>query len=497
MRQVLAALGPALGLALGAALAPAADPTPAELVARLGADDYRTREAAAAALERHGPAAVPALLAALDSPDPEVRRRAAPVLLKLRRAADSAERLAPRRVRLEYRAVPLGQAVTDLRARTGLPVTIDPARVADPLRPVTCVTPEVPVWEAVEALAAAAGLVEEFRPELDVPKVQISGRRAFAPAPSVPAPDAVPVVLVDGTRRPVPGARGTAVRVSVPPPSFAGHRATPGTGDVTLCLDVAPVPGLNWQDVVAVKVTKLVDDHGRFGGGGAPPAFDAPPGPFEDFGIVAPAGGIVALRPGLGVRWDPRTGAALYPDTVPNPRTVAVPLKVPTPTARALRRLEGKLFGEVTLTNQTLVTVPDPAKRVGTAFDGPGGVRVSVQGATVTPGGDAQYQVRLEYPSPWVASARRGLNPGGLFPEAPRPPGHTPTVQARDAAGKPLQSAPSLTNYTDTSDDGQTLIQHLTLTYRKGTGPVAQLVVTGPRPVVVEVPFAFENVPLP
>jgi len=39
--------------------------------------------------------------------------------------------------------------------------------------------------------------------------------------------------------------------------------------------------------------------------------------------------------------------------------------------------------------------------------------------------------------------------------------------------------------------------QHLTLTYRKEAGVPAKFVVTGPKPLVVEVPFVLENVPLP
>jgi hypothetical protein len=495
MKQALAALS-VLPFALAALAAPpAARPAPADLVAQLGSDDFRAREAAQAALQKCGPEALPALKAALASADPEIRLRAAPLLARLQRTADSAPRIAAKTLALDYANVPLAQAVTDLRARTGLNVTIDPARVADPLRKITCKTGELPVWEAVEALAAAAGLCEDFRAELDLPKVTNTGRRIVVSAPSAPPADAVPVVLIDGKQR-LPAARSSAVRVTPLPRAFTGHRVQLGTGEVALAFDVAPAPGLGWQDVVEVKITKLIDDAGRSGGGGAMRTYETAPGELEDFGVVVGGGPVVAFRPGFGMRFDPRTGAPLYPDTAPNPRVIAVPLKIATPNARSLKRLEGKIFAELALSNQTLVTLVDPAKRSGTPVDGAGQTRLTVQSVTAARDGGTQYQVRLEYPSPWVQSARRGLNPGGLFPEAPRPPGQGHALLAYDAAGKQLFAPQHPQNFTDTSEDGLTLINNVTLVYKKGADP-AKFVVTGPRPVIVEVPFALDNVQLP
>ncbi|MBN9119548.1 MAG: hypothetical protein J0I06_10390, partial [Planctomycetes bacterium] len=274
MTRLFAAVG-TIGLAVGVVMGgsaptPPTPPTnPAELVAQLGSDDFAQRESAVAALEKAGAAAIPALRDALKSPEPEVRQRAAAVLTKLQRAADSAGKLAPKKIALDYKGVPLGTAVNDLRTRTGLNVALDPNRIADPLRKVTCVTGELPLWEALERFCAAAGLKEDVRAELDVPKVQPpGGRRAYTPPPQVPAADAVPVVLVDGTGQRLPGDRRTAVRVVALPASFPGHRVTLGTGATTLCFEVAPAPGLNWVDVSGVKITRLTDDAGRAGGAG-------------------------------------------------------------------------------------------------------------------------------------------------------------------------------------------------------------------------------------
>jgi hypothetical protein len=501
MRRLLAAVV-ACGLVVGVASgdpAPAAapDPSVSEWVAKLGSEQFREREDAVAALEKAGPAALPALREAVKSSDPEVRQRAAALLLKLQRSADSVAKLAPKKVALNYRDVPLGTAVNDLKARTGLNVALDPERIANPLRKVTCVTGELPAWEALDAFCAAAGLRESFRPELEVPKPKAL-RGGYVPVPPVPNPDVVPVVLADGTHKRLPGSYGTAVRVLALPSSFPGHRVTLGSGDTTFCLDVAPAPGLNWQDVVAVKVTKLIDDAGRAGGAGSARAQQ---GGFNDFdGLVAwggPGGfgGRVVL--GGGMRFDPHTGNPIPPDGLPNPRVVPVPLKLGTPTARSIKRLEGRVIGEIQLTNQTLVTVADPAKHTGTVFDGPGEVRFTVVSVTEPKGtAGAVVQVQLQYPSPYAAANRRGFNPGIWIDQGGLRPVQATTVQARDAADKVIPTRSS-SGFTNSSDDGLTYFQTFTLTYPKEAGVPAKMVVVGPRPMIVEVPFVMENVPLP
>lgn len=498
MTRLFGAVG-AVGLAVGVSWGgpPSASPTPTELVARLGSDEYAEREAAARALAQAGPDALPALRDGLKSSDPEVRARVAPLITKLQRAADSGGKIAPKMVAINYKDMPLGTALADFKKRSGLPVNLDPARVRDPLRPVTCETAELPVWEALDKFCAAAGLREEFRAELDVPKTatRADGRRAYVPPPQIPAPDAVPIVLIDGKAASPVGDRRTAVRVLVLPANFPGHRVTLGTGDTTLCFDIAPLPGLNWADVTAVKINRLTDDAGRVGGAG--PARQHAEGGYGE--EVVAFGGAIGFGGGFmgrgGMRFDPRTGMPIYPDTVPNPRVHEVPLKLATPTARSIKKLEGAVFGEVVMTNQTLLTLVDPTKNTATAHEGLGQLKLTVQGVTETKTGGTQMQLLLQYPSPWSVSARRGFNPGGLWPESPAR-GGMPGVQAFDAAGKAMGASTS-TGYTDSSDDGTTMHQNITMTFRKDAGVPAKLVVTGPRPMTVEVPFVLENVPLP
>jgi len=244
MKRLLAAVGAGVLAAAAAAMSPPV-PSPVDvLIARLGSESFAEREAAASALEATGPAAIPALDAAARDPNPEVGRRAGEVLARLRRTTDSKDRLAAKKVKLAYKAVPLGTAVNDLKARTGINLTLDSANVADPLRPVTCETGELPVWEAVAAFCQAAGLKEVFAAELPVPKQEHAARsrRTYYAPPPPPIPETVPVTLADGKYVPLPGSRSTAVRVLALPASFPNHRVYLGTGDVLLHFDVAPVP---------------------------------------------------------------------------------------------------------------------------------------------------------------------------------------------------------------------------------------------------------------
>jgi len=92
----------ALPVLAGPTSAPASAPAAsqparaADLIARLGADDFRDRDAAQKQLAQLGEAALPALLDHLNDPDPEVARRISeilPVPADLARRADVAVRL--------------------------------------------------------------------------------------------------------------------------------------------------------------------------------------------------------------------------------------------------------------------------------------------------------------------------------------------------------------------------------------------------------------------
>lgn len=475
-------------------------PTPEALkalVEQLGADRFADREAAAATLEKIGTPALPALRDAARSESPEVRERAAQLATRLKRASESHTRLIAKRVQLDYKDLPLGTAVNDFKARTGLHIALDANHVQNPLRKVTCQTGELPVWEALEAFCTAAGLRELHVGELDAMKSKAvrpaGGLGGFVPPPQAPNADSVGIVLMDGKPDQLPGERSTAVRVVPMPPRFPGHKVTIGTGEVTLCLDVTPAPGLNWADVVSVRINRVIDSSGRFGAAG----FEKPPLPP----IADPNDNTLFAAPGVALRFDPR-GNPIYPDTLPNPRVIPIYLKVATPSARSLRRLEGVVYGEMNALNQQLVVIPDPKKNTGAAFRGSGDLKFTIlelkEGAGAN--GMGLLRAQLEYPPPWIANARRrGFNPlfNLGFPEPPQHPSLGKTVQAFDAQGKPFPLLASNTFNDIGGEDGQTCVQTVEYRFKSGLGLPAKLVVTGPKTVVVEIPFALENVQLP
>lgn len=483
-RRLLAAVGAwAIGSGLAAADDPA-PPTPDALVGRLGADRFADREAAARALEARGPDAIPALLAAARHPDPEVRQRAAGIVARLQRTSDSARRLVPKTVTLDFAAVPLGTALHRLKEQTGINLALDPVRVADPLRPVTVRTGPLPAWEAVEAFCQAAGLRESFAAEIDLPKSDRPRRNYVMPVVAPPQVGNVPVVLTDGKAAPLPGDRSTKLRVLALPGSFPSNRVFLGTGEVVLNFDVTPLPDLHWQDVVGVRITRVVDDSGRPGSSAAPR--DTPAGGVPDLAMI--------LNPRIAMRWD-FDGNPIPPAWHANPRVVPVPLRLATPGARTLRRLEGVVVGEVAVQNQELLALANPVAQPGATADGPGGLRLSVLDVKKTEKDQAVVvKVQLEGPSAMALHRRGRGNPFGAFwPEPPRGPTAGNELRAVDAAGKLLGGATTLA--TDISDDGETLTQVFQMTF--GTGPPAKFVVIGPRLVTVEVPFRMENVPLP
>ena len=133
---------------------PSSDPL--ELIQRLGSPRYVERQAASSALERLGSRSLPALRAALEQRDPEIRTRAGTLLARI----EGNLLTQPSQVTLNFQDAPLSEVVRSFREQTGIrlaPVTENSPRLLD--RKVTLLesTP-LPFWKAIDRLCEAASL---------------------------------------------------------------------------------------------------------------------------------------------------------------------------------------------------------------------------------------------------------------------------------------------------------------------------------------------------
>jgi hypothetical protein len=129
---------------------------PSALVAQLGANRYADRESAALALEHLGGSALPALRAARDSRDLEVRTRAMALIHRI----DGALLIQPTRVRLDFHGVPLTDVVRSLSQQAGFKVGLFPENLPRWRSTRVTVHESDPIdfWKAIDKLREVAGL---------------------------------------------------------------------------------------------------------------------------------------------------------------------------------------------------------------------------------------------------------------------------------------------------------------------------------------------------
>src|SRR5207244_9697511 len=114
----------------------------------------------------------PALQAALDHPDPEVRRWVREVLPVLRNQERVARTLQSRPVRLRYVNATLDDVLADAAEQTGIALQLPELPIERRWQRFTFDTGEVPPWEALYRVLQATGLRPEpaFYAELVVPE---------------------------------------------------------------------------------------------------------------------------------------------------------------------------------------------------------------------------------------------------------------------------------------------------------------------------------------
>jgi hypothetical protein len=179
----------------------------AELVKKLGSDNFEDRESANKELDAIGAPALEALRKAAKSEDAETRMRAEKLVKNIEKRLETARLLQPTMVRLKYKDLPVKDAIAELSKASGCNIVLhDPDnKIGD--RKITIETPEISFWEALDRFCKEAKLEEA--------KSQDIGLTPLAPgfAPGVPALPAVPLVPAIPTVP--PGIGG----VAPPPPA--------------------------------------------------------------------------------------------------------------------------------------------------------------------------------------------------------------------------------------------------------------------------------------
>ncbi len=496
MRRFLAAMTLAGGAQLTAA-------EPDELVRRLADPSFAVRDAAAKDLLKLGGAALPALQAARDTSDlPALRERAEAILPRLERLAESERVLSPTRLKLDYREIPLSQAVADLKSRTGIPLQLIPENVANPARPVSLAGEFAP-WEAIEKLCAAAGLKEDHRAELPLPKgaaenpnlnIYSSQPVYFgSPGPQTAfySPSTAPVLLVDGQSAPLAGVRDKTIRVLMLPAGHSANRVVRGAGTVVAHLDVAPLPKLNWAGANRVRVTRAEDEDGR-------PIF----ADQRTAAAMPNASPYSALQWRGGGIWIEDGTAGILPinSAAHNPRLTPLTLRTDDRAIKTLRRLEGIVVGDVRRPNETIIEISDIQAGVGQVHEGPYQLKLAITGYTAAASGAVTVKVRAELPQLW-AIAGAGANRDPVLAQEL----NIGTIQNRlafhDAAGKRCKAPQQRRSSYSGNNWSQSYETELhfppTDPPVAGAGPPVKVVLTGTKLATIEIPFSMENVRLP
>jgi hypothetical protein len=133
--------------------APSAGPTDADrLIQQLGDADFRKRDDATLRLKNEGPAILPALRAAINNSDPEIRRRVADLIPAL----ETAVILTPKRVTLKVHNWTVREVLSAIEKQTGYKIESWGAG-----NRTTCSFDfaDLTFWEALDAVCQATGLV--------------------------------------------------------------------------------------------------------------------------------------------------------------------------------------------------------------------------------------------------------------------------------------------------------------------------------------------------
>ena len=477
------AVGPAR-LAGPVAAARLAEPLD-RLIKQLGSCHFAEREAADTQLRALGEPVLKALRRAAHSGDAEVRRRAARLLRLIDQDVRAVRLLAPVRVRLVCKDMPVPVAVANLARKSGMPLQLAGDQTKLVTRKVTLDTGEVPFWEALDQLCAKAGLVE--KPPAAPAQGGVRGRsivfmgggraRVVQPRDILRPETAVerqPLVLMPGEPAKLPTHRAGAVRIRALPPDADSQTAT--AGEVRLVLAGSAGPHLVWDKAVALRIHKALDDQGQ------------------------------ALKQVMAaLQTDADTGrAAVFINRVPirapedreQPR-IPVRLEQGKKPSKRLKELTGTVLAQVRTPPEPLVVVDDIFKAVGRTVKGPRGGAVKVLEIKREADGRVRLRFQVEAPPRGVEDVPLPFN-GTIMIDGKVIGPHQEPLSAQNFAlldgAKPL---PAVAAVNTGVRAGSAQVVELAYQVAEGKLAATKFIYSGRRTTIIKVPFTLKDVPLP
>jgi hypothetical protein len=437
----------------------------ARLVKQLGSDNFDEREKATRELEEIGPPALAALRAA-GKDGAEVKARAAGLIERIERKAQSGSSLAPTRVKLAFKDAPLAEALAEFNKKSGYAVRLHDPDQKLKGRTVTLATEEITFWEALDRFCEQAGLVE--------PPPRVALARGGAQT----------IELIDGKPRAVPTSYSGAVRIRTVKEGPGGGRGAAATQEEgpTVWLELRCEPRLQLLSLESASVTRATDDKGQAviaagetpeqgRRGGAGPA----PGGFPGSAAAAVQGRQTSF------------GATHY-----HP----IPLKAAGKDARTLKELAGTVNAEVLGAGEPYIVADKITKAAGETFKGKSGGYLRINDVKEE---DGRLTVRFEQEQPSGMMAAnvltalpppaRGSGPlGGIVP--------APGVSLVDELGRIIPQSGGAAVKAHFGP-GKPLVLEYTQEYslEKDQKP-AKLVYSTSKVAMIDIPFAFKDVPL-
>lgn len=441
-------------------------------VRRLGSGRYQERERAYRELESIGDEAYETLKKAVQSSDPEVRKRAEDLLVKIEERRMQAKLLAPKMVRLNVADMPVLDAVAELTKLSTYPIQFQGDRTIVANRKVTLDTGETTFWKAFDLLCAKGNLVETAIAA--VPQQRIN--RGFNGVPRN-AVQQGPLLVTNGD----PSANRYfyvgAVRIRLTPlPLAKGDRNSPA-----FSVDAAAEPRLqSFQIMHDPVIDRAIDDLGQ---ALIPTIATATPrNPWADDGI--------------------NFIETPYGPTYGNGRQTQIRFEPTAKSASKVSLLKGTVSASMQVPDKELVVVKDVMKNIGTQAKGKDGATLTVVSLDKV-GSDYRARIRMD-------GTQGNMGNGGLFVGG----GGQVIIQGNVIinGGMGIQQRTNLPTLTDSkgqvfttgpvTQNGITINNgsvstEMTVTFRGANlGTPDTLTLSGSRQVALPLAFEFRDLPL-